>query len=180
MSSRKFYPISDHRLISNVPKWRWRCIKDPQFYIPQITNLYSISSDVYQIPLKYMQLYWDISGSSSSVYFVQVYKNDSPNPIEWVYKFPSHSSFTVVGMKAKIGENTIETKVMEKEKAKERYDDAIAAGHTAVKLNYDEKLPDVIELNIGQLHPDVSAEITVMMVWELEVFKHGFFSFIFP
>jgi hypothetical protein len=62
---------------------------------------------------------------------------------------------------------------MKKEEAKEKYDDAVAAGHTAVKLNYDEKLPDIIEMNIGQLKGKQKAEITVEMVCELEVIKNG-------
>mmetsp|Transcript_31263 Transcript_31263/g.35704 ORF Transcript_31263/g.35704 Transcript_31263/m.35704 type:complete len:280 (+) Transcript_31263:449-1288(+) len=44
----------------------------------------------------------------------------------------------------------------------------------------NEKLPDVMELSLGQLQSQSSAEITVKMVCELEVIKHGFFSLIFP
>ena len=69
---------------------------------------------------------------------------------------------------------------MEKEQAKQEYDDAVASGNTAVKLNFDEKLPDVIELNVGQLLPGDTALVTVSMIAELEVIKHGFYSFIFP
>lgn len=69
---------------------------------------------------------------------------------------------------------------MKKEQAKEKYDDAIAAGNTGVKLNVDEKLPDLIELSIGQLQPKTTAEITIKMVSELEVISAGFFTFLFP
>jgi len=69
---------------------------------------------------------------------------------------------------------------MEKEKAEEEYDDAVAAGHTAVKMNVDKKLPDVIELNIGQLQAGQEAVITVKMVCQLEVVKPGYFTFMFP
>ena len=33
---------------------------------------------------------------------------------------------------------------MEKKKAKEKYDDAVASGNTAAMMTQDEKLPDVI------------------------------------
>jgi hypothetical protein len=53
---------------------------------------------------------------------------------------------------------------MEKEQAEKEYDDAVASGQIAVKLNFDKKIPDVIELNIGQLQEDQEVEITVKMV----------------
>jgi hypothetical protein len=53
---------------------------------------------------------------------------------------------------------------MEKEQAEKEYDDAVASGQTAVKLNFDKKLPDVIELNIGQLQEGQEVKITVKMV----------------
>jgi hypothetical protein len=38
---------------------------------------------------------------------------------------------------------------MEKDKAEQKYDDSIASGNTAVKMTYDEDVPDVLNLNIG-------------------------------
>ena len=54
------------------------------------------------------------------------------NPIECTYLFPLEASTILANFSAKIGDRTINTKVIEKEKAKEKYDDAIAGGHTAV------------------------------------------------
>jgi predicted solute-binding protein len=54
-------------------------------------------------------------------------------------------------MSVTIEEKTIETKIMEKKKAEEKYDDAVAAGNTAAKMSYDEEVPDVLNLNLGQL-----------------------------
>jgi len=50
-----------------------------------------------------------------------------------------------------IGNKTIEGKIMKKEKAKEKYDDAIASGKAAVKLT--ESKFDFLELNIGNILP---------------------------
>ena len=132
------------------------------------------------IPLENINLNVEILNSSADIKFSQTFKNESENPIECIYKFPSDSAYTIVGLEVKIGDNIINTKVMEKEQAKQEYDDAVASGNTAVKLNFDEKLPDVIELNVGQLQPGDSALVTVRMIAELEVVKHGFYSFIFP
>jgi hypothetical protein len=63
-----------------------------------------------------------------------------------------------------VGDKEVYAEIMEKEQAEKEYDDAIASGKTAVKLNFDKKIPDVIELNIGQLQEDQEVEITVKMV----------------
>ena len=180
MSKAKAIPSSQISLLSKVPKCRWMWFYAPGWNIPPISNLYPVDDQSKSIPLTSVMLNGTISNSSASISFAQTFKNDSESPIECIYKFPSDYSFAVVGLTVKVGDKTIEAEVMEKKQAEEKYDDAVAAGHTAVKLNYDEKLPDIIELNIGQLQPGDTAEIWVKMVWELEVIKHGFFSLIFP
>ena len=180
MLSTKALPSSDISLISSASKCKWRWIRRPCWNIPQISNLYPIDDASKSMPLSKISLNWTISNSSASISFMQTFVNDSTNPIECIYKFPCDYSFSVTGLKVQVGDRYIEAEVMEKKLAEEKYDDAVAAGHTAVKLNYNEKLPDIIELNVGQLQPGDSVVITVRMVWELEVIKHGFFSFIFP
>lgn len=41
------------------------------------------------------------------------------------------------------------TKITEKEEAKEKYNDAIASGNTAVKVSFDEEVADILNINIG-------------------------------
>ena len=83
-------------------------------------------------------------------------------------------------MHIKLDDKEIDAVILEKEEANEKYDDAVAAGHTAAKINYDENIPDVIELAIGALMPKKTVVIEVNMVAKCEVIKHGYFSFIFP
>ena len=180
MSATKILPSSQIPLINKAPKWKWICIRPPGWNIPPITNLYPVEAGSKPLPLTSIQLKGEIANSTASISYTQVFKNALTSPIECIYKFPSDYTFAVVGLTVKIADKTIEAEIEEKKKAEQKYDDAIAAGHTAVKLNYDEKLPDIIELNIGQLQPEDTAEVTVRIVWELDVIKHGFFSFIFP
>jgi hypothetical protein len=63
-----------------------------------------------------------------------------------------------------MGDKEVYAEIMEKGQAEKEYDDAVASGQIAVKLNFDKKIPDVIELNIGQLQEDQEVEITVKMV----------------
>ena len=111
-----------------------------------------------------MKLIGAVSDSSASLNFVQTFTNSSEAPVECIYKFPADYSFAVVGLSVQVGDKLIEAEVMQKAEAEQKYDDSVAAGHTAVKLNYDEKLPDIIELNIGQLQSGATAEINVKMV----------------
>ena len=156
------------------------CFNAPSWNIPPVANLYPVDDQSKSIPLTSLKLIGAVSDSSASLNFVQTFTNSSEAPVECIYKFPADYSFAVVGLSVQVGDKLIEAEVMQKAEAENKYDDAVAAGHTAVKLNYDEKLPDIIELNIGQLQSGATAEINVKMVWELEVIKHGFYSLIFP
>lgn len=127
-----------------------------------------------------MKLQGTIVNSAASLTLTQSFTNTRDKPIEAIYKFPTDPAFAVTSLSVKIGDKLINAAVMEKQEAKEKYDDAVAAGHSAVKLNFDERIPDVIELNVGQLQVGATAEIVVSIACELEVIKHGFFSLIFP
>ena len=54
-------------------------------------------------------------------------------------------------MHVKIDDKEVFTKIMEKNEAREKYDDAVAAGHTAAKMEQNEALPDILSLGIGNL-----------------------------
>lgn len=56
-------------------------------------------------------------------------------------------------MQITLGDKTIEAKVMEKEKAEEKYDDAIAAGNMAALLAEKNEDADMHEVNIGHVLP---------------------------
>ena len=54
---------------------------------------------------------------------------EDEKPIEISYKFPKIADQIIAGMKVTIGDKTIEANIMEKEKAEEKYENAIAAGN---------------------------------------------------
>jgi hypothetical protein len=132
------------------------------------------------IPLKSLELKGTILNSTAKFEYKQVFENDTSSPIECVYKFPTDRYFAVTGLRMKSADKEINAVIMEKEEAKNKYDDAVAAGDTAVKMNFDEKLPDIIELNVGQIQANSTVEITVSIVSELEVVIPGHYTFVFP
>lgn len=56
--------------------------------------------------------------------------------MELTYKFPKFNGVIVSRLTISIGDDrVIEARVHEKQKAEQKFDDAIAAGHGAVKMN---------------------------------------------
>jgi len=75
--------------------------------------------------------------------------NNHSAPVECVYEFPTDPEYAVSRVRVTIDDKEIVTEIHEKEEAKQKYSDAIASGNTAVKVSYDEEVPDVLNLNIG-------------------------------
>ena len=88
----------------------------------------------------------------TKTYVTQKIRNNSENPIElkiYVYKIESciFSSFS-----AKIGDSVlVKSKVIKKEKAKEKYTDAISSGNSAIFVCDDPKNDNRIIINIGNI-----------------------------
>jgi len=120
-----------------------------------------------QIPLIKTEINVDILESIAFITFVQEYENKEKTPIEALYKFPTSTDYAVTSMRCKIEDREVFTKIMEKNEAREKYDDAIASGHTAVKMEQDEALPDILSLSLGNLKAGKKATITVTMVNQL-------------
>jgi hypothetical protein len=57
------------------------------------------------------------------------YLNDSDTKIEAVLELPNNPDLVIGKLKIKVGETEIEGLVQEKQRAKEKYEDAVAAGH---------------------------------------------------
>ena len=147
---------------------KWCCIRRPYWYINPIVSLVSNGLTDKEIPLKSSKVEARIINSVASIKYSQTYVNNEKVPLEWVYKFPADPYFTVTGMHITLDDKEIDAVIMEKEEAKEKYDDAVAAGDTAAKINYDENIPDVIELSIGAIQPDKKVKIEVWMFYYIE------------
>ena len=80
---------------------------------------------------------------------------------------------------ATIGDKVIQSKIQEKEEAKEKYDDAIAGGHAAIIAEKSEKRKDAISLKLGNLLPEKEATINFTVIQYLQIVG-GAFSYILP
>jgi hypothetical protein len=125
-------------------------------------------------------------GASSSVKILdftaqvelkQRYENQNDFPLEAVYEFPLPESAAVTAFTIEIDGKTIHSKILEKEQAREKYDNAIARGHGGYLL--EENKSGAFTTSIGNLPPGKEVLITIVYVQELQ-FKDSLLQFTLP
>ena len=135
-------------------------------FYPSDVNV-SLENDVVPIPLQDVKIEAKIVDFVSEITVSQSYVNVEINPVEVVYMFPIEEEAAVTTFEAKIDDRIIVTKIQEKEKAREEYNEAIRNHKTAVLL--EETQPDIFQIKLGQLKPGAGAKITIKYLTELPV-----------
>ena len=142
----------------------------------------------YFLPLKELNVQVDIHDSISTIHLTQIFENPSSEapqeqeadkPIEVTYQFPKEKASVVSKMQVTVGDKTINTKVMEKEKAQEKYDDAIASGNQATMLKESKDKEEQHQLDIGNVLPGQQAKIEIDIIQPLSS-EDGAFNFNLP
>ena len=108
-----------------------------------------------------------ITGLCARVSVAQRYRNAESTPIEVVYLFPLDEGAAVCGFEAVIDGTVVVAEVQERDRAFERYDEALEQGHGAFLL--DEERPDVFRASIGNLLPGKEVLVRITYVTELPV-----------
>ena len=130
------------------------------------------------LPLKSVSVEAQVKGFVMGLQSTLTYSNDSPDPVEVLFRFPVEKSHAVVGLTAVIDGRKIAAQVREKEEARARYDDAIASGFSAAIA--EEKSGDVFSIALGNLPPGKEAQIQLQLVGELGVDAEGGVRFSLP
>ena len=130
------------------------------------------------LPLKSVSVQAKVKGYLVGISSTLSYSNDTSNPLEVSFRFPLEESFAVVGLEAIIDGRKIKGEVEEKEKAKDKYEDAIASGLSAAYA--EEKSGDIFSLSLGNLPSGSEAEISIRMVGELPIEADGQVRFTLP
>ena len=86
---------------------------------------------------------------------IQYYQNPSDKPIELQIQLPIKEEINLSKFEISINNKKIISKLLEKEKVKEKYTDAIAKGNTAIMSDYSKKFKSY-NINIGNLNPKES------------------------
>ncbi len=121
-----------------------------------------------QIPLEGVHIKAQLLGLCSEVTVAHRYRNTETVPLEAVYTFPLETGAAVCAFEAQIGERRVVGKVLERDEAFERYDDAMADGHGAFLL--DQERPNIFTASLGNLQPgqEVTVQITYVALLNLE------------
>ena len=117
------------------------------------------------VPLVSVHVEAEIRDYGAWVVLIQRYRNDESQPIEAVYKFPLDEAAAVCGFEATIDGRRVVGVVEEREKAFEKYDQAMAAGHGAYLL--DQERPDVFTVSVGNVPPGKEVVLRITTVSEL-------------
>ena len=117
------------------------------------------------VPLAGVAVDADICGLCARVSVAHRYVNREACPIEAVYVFPLDEGAAVCGFEAVVDDRIITGEVQERNRAFERYDEAIERGDGAFLL--DEHRPDVFQASIGNLPPGKSVFVRITYVTEL-------------
>lgn len=87
----------------------------------------------------------------------QIWRNDSPVPIEAIYTFPLRGDAVLRGLSAKIGARRVAGRVVPAREAEEAYENAIGSGDLAILVQKSSL--GLYTVNLGSLAPGESVEI---------------------
>lgn len=134
-------------------------------------------SDTDQLPLKSTRANVNIAGVIADVKVTQVYKNEGKKTLEAIYVFPASTRAAVYDMKMTIGERVIQAVVMEREQARQNYEQAKQQGKSASLL--EQERPNVFQMNVANILP--GDEIKVELYYtELLIPEKGVYEFVYP
>jgi len=129
------------------------------------------------LPLKSLDVQARVEGLLSLVSIRQTFQNAWNEPLEATYIFPLPDRAGVTAFRMEVAGRVVEGVVQERGKAREEYDQAIAAGHRAGIA--EEERPGVFTLRVGNLPPGEQAKIELKLAGTLP-FVEGEVTFRFP
>jgi Ca-activated chloride channel family protein len=129
------------------------------------------------IPLQQSKTTVNITGTIAHVRLTQVYQNEGTTSIEAKYMFPMALEAAVNDMKMTIGDRVTQAKIFEKKQAEKIYQDAVAIGKRAAKLNQTK--PNVFQMKVGNIMPGDQITIDVYYT-EMLTPKNGEYQFVAP
>ena len=118
------------------------------------------------VPLYFTENIVKISSNIAEIKFVQYYFNPSSEPVEAMYLFPVHSECTFTDFEARFGTEIIKATVEERNKAKVKYDDAVAQGKTVFMAQPAANSKDMVRYE-GLLMVLERLMWNIELIWEI-------------
>ena len=134
----------------------------------------SISQRRHFVPLRKTDIEGTLTGPLASVTVTHRYgfsKEEHPNPVEALYRFPLPGDAAVTSCTVRFGDVSIVTELKERQKAEKEYEEAKQEGKQAVLLTRES--PNVFTLAVQGIRPDEDVTVQTSYVQMAEPEKAG-------
>ena len=135
------------------------------------------ASEAIAFPLRHTAIDVEVAGMMGLYTVEQTFENPYDVPIEAVYVFPLGDEAAVSGYAITIGERTIAGEIDTRERARQTYEDAREAGHTAAIV--EQEKANVFSQRIANIAPRESIKVRLTYVELLER-NDGAYELVFP
>eukprot|EP00347_Sterkiella_histriomuscorum_P005979 403354535 len=139
------------------------------FYYDNQRYSFNIKNQQQTLHFESQHLEATVQNSIATIRLTQVFINELDEAVEATYSFPTDPDIIVSKLQIELGDRIVEGKIMEKQQAREKYDDAIAGGNAAVLVQEKEKNKDLLEMTIGGINPDQQVKVTLEFIKQLEI-----------
>jgi Ca-activated chloride channel family protein len=129
------------------------------------------------LPLKSTRADVKIAGVVAEVKITQVYRNTGKKTLEAIYVFPGSTRAAVHAMRMTIGDRVVEAKIMERQKARETYEQAKKDGKTTSLL--EQQRPNVFQMNLANILPGDEIKVELKYL-ELLIPEDHIYEFVYP
>ena len=93
-----------------------------------------------------------VNEAYAETYITQIYFNNNNNPVELAIDLPNEKGVQFLDFEVEIKDKKVKSKVITKEKAEEKYSDAIAEGNTAIYCEFN-KMQNKYVIHLGNIEP---------------------------
>ena len=129
------------------------------------------------LPLKSTRADVKIVGKVADVTVTQVYQNRGKKTLEAIYVFPGSTRAAVHAMRMKVGDRVIDAQIMERQRARQTYEDARKGGQTTSLL--EQQRPNVFQMNVANILPGDEIKVELKYL-ELLKAEDKVYEFIYP
>ncbi|CDW76097.1 UNKNOWN [Stylonychia lemnae] len=130
--------------------------------------------DPFQLPLLEVLYKIKVVNSLVKSELHLTYLNESDKSQEITLETPTNYDLVISKLKIKIGDNEIEAQIQDKEKAREKYEDAIASGNQAGLMLYKDDQEDVLQLNLGNVLPNQMIQVEIETLEMTKAFEGAY------
>jgi len=119
------------------------------------------TEDAKEAPLVGINIHVELIDYCAQVIQTQRFRNNEETSLEAIFEFELPKGCAVSSFQADVGDRHLNGTVKEKEKAADDYDDALAAGLTAVMMQNKDEDPNTFCVQLGNVAPATEAFVTI-------------------